>query len=104
MFFVALPSAPLSLRFHAHPAVSPSFSAVVDHLVSPAGGEVRVPVAIFAPVQTLHMARPPMEGEDRLDPSSWLLMVTADSSGVIKVFENKRVPSTAAASATARRQ
>jgi hypothetical protein len=49
---------------------------------------VFVPVALFAPVSTLALSRPPADREETCDPSAHLLIVTADSTGVIRVFEN----------------
>jgi hypothetical protein len=65
----------------------------VSSATSIKGDDVKVPVAIFAPVQTVLLARPPTDVEDRLDPSAWHLIVTADSTGTIQVFENKDIKS-----------
>ncbi len=45
-------------------------------------------VAVFAPVQTAAIARAGTVAGTTLDPTADLILVTADSTGMVHVFEN----------------
>ncbi len=66
------------------------------HTAPARGDDVKTLVAVFAPVQTSQLARAGhgwdgvAGGGGRLDPTAHLIIVTADSTGTVQVFENFR--------------
>jgi hypothetical protein len=81
---------PASLPPHLPAGRSVGLPTGAPSSVAPAAMKA-VTVAVFAPLATLVLSRPPTDDDDRMDPTSHMLLVTADTAGRICVFEHRKL-------------
>lgn len=86
------PVSPDAVKPPSRPAVTPSTRSTEPAAAADAlpGAAKAVTVAVFAPLATLVLSRPPSADDDRMDPTSHMLLVTADTAGRICVFEHRK--------------